>query len=80
MRSPWRLTKAPWERGSGLMQVQVTVATADTDGGGRATGVGSPQDMVVKSPVVAAGRSGLGVGDGGALSVGRMARRVQVAS
>lgn len=55
-----------------LMQVHTTFATDDTGGGGTATGMGSPQDMAVESRVVVAGRSGVGRGDGGALSVGHI--------
>ena len=51
------------------MQVQTKFATDDIDGGGTTIGMMSPQDMVVESRVVVAGRSGVGRGEEGALSV-----------
>lgn len=60
------------EKDGPLMQVQTTFATHDTAEGGSAAGIGSREDMFVRSRVVVAIRSDVGRGDGGALSVGRI--------
>lgn len=60
------------EKDGPLMQVPTTFATDFIAEGGSATGIGSSEDMFVRSQVVVAIRSDVGRDDGGALSVGRI--------